>query len=219
MISAACLLWVLQVPAQCTFESLFPLGWGTGKFPINEKYSNDSIFRPGNDTITGSVFEHGLDYFFTVRHMDLYIFAYKNVMPHYCFKSGEIVLNCIAGDSGLVAYNYQVTYPATKRDEFLAVVDSLRGMMEKKFTYHASIKNTTRARDAQGIELTGEGTCVYFNDQPVIKSNLTYAQFVIRAGYLAKQPAKSESNMMMNQAEQIQFYRIEILYKRPQPSW
>jgi len=205
-----------QLSAQCTFESLFPLSWGTSKYTINEHFNSSPVFQRANDTIRGSVFEHGLDYLFTARNMDLYFYSYTNKVPHPCFKLGDIVLNCIANDSGVVAYNYQVTFPASRHAEYLAVVDSLRAMMQKKFTYTSSVKNTTKATAPDGSILTGEGVCFYFNNEPIIHTNLTYPQFVVRGGFLAKKPAPAGSgNVIMNQAEEIQYYRIEILYKRP----
>ena len=92
--------------------------------------------------------------------------------------------------------------------------------MAKQFTYQSSVENKTVALDATGNKLEGDGVCVYFNDHPIVPTNLTYAQFVIRAGYLAKKPAAtSDKKVLINQAEDVQYYRIEILYKRPQPTW
>jgi len=208
-----------NLQAQCTFETLFPLEFGAGKHAIAEKYGNIPIFQAGQDTIRGSVFQHGLNYIYTVRNFDLYVFSYENVSPHPCFGSGDVVLNCIANDSGLVAYLFQVTYPASKRLEFLTVVDSLKNMMKQKFVYQSTVENKTKATDTTGYELTGDGVCVYFNDHPIVPNNLTYPQFVIRAGYLAKSPKPSENGVLMNQASEIQYYRIEILFKRRQPDW
>jgi hypothetical protein len=101
----------------------------------------------------------------------------------------------------------------------MSVIDSMRVMMEKKFTYNSTVKNPTKALDANGKELAGEGVSVYFNNEPIVHSNLTYPQFVIRAGYLGEKPATTDSKMIVNQAEDVEFYRLEILYKRPQPKW
>src|SRR4030095_10730774 len=209
----------IQLKAQCTFESLFPLDFGAGKHAIQDKYGANPIFTPGDDTIRGSVFQHGLNYIWTVRNYDLYIFSYVNVAHHPCFGSGDIVLNCIANDSGLVAYNYQVTYAASSKPEFMAVVDSLKKMMSQKFTYTSTVENKTKATDSAGVELSGDGVSVYYNDHPVVANNLTYPQFVIRAGYLEKKPKSSQDGVLMNQASDIQYYRIEILFKRRQPDW
>lgn len=214
------LLSVFQLQAQCTFESLFPLKWLGGKHAITETYSTSPFFQKANDTIRGTAFETGLDYLFTARNMDLFFYAYRNKSPHPCFALGDVVLNCVANDSGLVAYNYQVTYPASRRTEFYAVVDSLQNMMKSKFTYNSSVKNTTKATGPGGEMLTGEGVCVYFNNEPVVTTNLTYPQFVIRAGYLAKKStAPKDSKVIINSAEEVEYYRLEILYKRPQPKW
>ena len=218
IIILAGLLIGTQLKAQCTFESLFPLDFGAGKHLIQNRYGANPIFIPAQDTIRGSVFDHGLDYFWTVRNFDIEIFSYTNVAHHPCFGSGDIVLNCIANDSGLVAYNYQVTYADTNKPEFMAVVDSLKKMMTKKFTYTGMVETKTSAIDETGAELSGDGVSVYFNDQPVVSSNLTYPQFVIRAGYLEKKP-KSSDNVYLNQASKIQYYRIEIVFKRRQPDW
>ncbi len=215
-----CLVIAFQGYSQCTFETLFPLKWGASRFLINEHYQSNPIYKVGGDTITGSIFLHGLDYFFTARNMRLYFYSYTNVQPHPCFKTGSITLNAIANDSGLVAYNYQVTFPASQKEAYLQMVDSLRKMMDKKFVYHSSVENHTESMDTSGAKLTGHGVCVYYNDEPIISSNLTYPPFVIRAGYLAKQPQTSEENkVVMNQAEQIAYYRVEILYKVMRTSW
>jgi hypothetical protein len=211
---------IFQINAQCTFESLFPIKWGGAKYAVNEYYNASPLFQKGNDTIRGSVFQHGLDYWFTGRNLNLTAYSYTNIAPHPCFMSGDIVVNCITSDSGLVAYNYQVTYPASRKNEFQTVIDSMRSMMKNQFTYTSAVDNKTAAMDASGIELTGEGVSVYFNDQPIVHTNLTYPQMVIRGGYLAKKPAKSsDPKVMINQAEDVQYYRIEILYKRAQPKW
>jgi len=208
-----------QLNAQCTFESLFPLKFDAGKYNIVEYYANNPVYTKGKDTLNASVFVTGLDYFYTKRNLDLGIYSYTNIAPHPCFKSGDIVLNCVASDSGLLAYNYQVTYAATSRDEFMSVVDSLRNMMKGKFVYHSMVDNKTTAVDTSGQPLSGEGACVYYNDQPIVPSNLTYPQMVIRAGYLSKKPGKSKDGVHVNQAEEVQYYRIEILYKKIQPKW
>jgi hypothetical protein len=126
-------------------------------------------------------------------------------------------VNGIANDSGLVAYNYQVTYPASEKAAYFEVLDSLKAMMQKKFTYNSTVKNPTRSFDANGKELTGEGVSVYYNNEPIVTSNLTYPQFVIRAGYLAKKPDPANNKTIVNQAENVEFYRLEILYKTAQP--
>jgi len=205
--------------AQCSFETLFPLTWGSSKYSINEYYQSSGLFETSTDTIRKSAFEHGLDYLFTARNMTLAFYSYKNKMDHPCFKSGHIVLNCIANDSGLVAYNFQVTYPVADHEAYLMVIDSLKAMMQKKFAYNSTVKNPTKAFDANGNELEGEGVSVYFNDEPIISSNLTYPQFVIRAGFLATKAPPSNGAMIPNQAEDIQYYRIEILYKKTMPKW
>ena len=74
-----------QLKAQCTFESLFPLKWGASQYSINEYYSGNASWQKGKDTIRTSIFQHGLDYFFTVRNMDLDIFSYTNFVPNPCF--------------------------------------------------------------------------------------------------------------------------------------
>lgn len=205
--------------AQCTFETLFPLQWGAPKYSINEYYQTSPLYQTSKDTIRGSAFEHGLNYLFTARNMDLYFFSYQAIGTHPCFKSGHVILNCIANDSGLVAYNFQVTFAATEKAAYMSVIDSMRVMMEKKFTYNSTVKNPTKALDANGKELAGEGVSVYFNNEPIVHSNLTYPQFVIRAGYLGEKPATTDSKMIVNQAEDVEFYRLEILYKKPQPKW
>lgn len=214
------ILTALQSYSQCSFETLFPLPWGVSKYMINEKYNSNPVFKVGKDTITGSAFRHGLDYFFTARNMRLYFYSYNNAVPHPCFMSGNVTVNAIANDSGLVAYNYQVTFPADQRMAYAQAVDSLRKMMEKKYVYHSNVETKTEALDAAGNTLTGEGICVYYNDEPIINTNLTYPPFVIRAGYLAKsRTAQGSSGVILNQAENIAFYRIEILYKMKRDSW
>jgi hypothetical protein len=205
--------------AQCSFESLFPLSWGSPRYSINEHFNTSPLFHPSKDSIRGSAFEHGLDYFFTARNMRLSFFSYENTGNHPCLNTGHVVLNCIANDSGLVAYNYQVTYPASEHAAYVATLDSLKAMMQKKFTYNSTVKTPTKAIDANNSPLAGYGVCVYFNDEPIVSTNLTYPQFVIRAGYLAKQPAASTNGSVSNQAEEIQYYRIEILYKKTMPKW
>ena len=219
LIAGLVLFGALSSSAQCTFETLFPLKWGAPRYSINEYYNSSRDFQTSKDSIRGSAFEHGLNYFFTARHLNLSFFSYQNTGTHPCFKSGNVVLNCIANDSGLVAYNYQVTFPASEHQAYLAVLDSMKAMMQKKFTYNSTVKTPTKSLDANNQPLSGYGVCVYFNDEPIVSTNLTYPQFVIRAGYLAKQPAPASNGTIANQAEEIQFYRIEILYKMPSPKW
>jgi hypothetical protein len=207
------------INAQCTFESLFPLKWGASTFAFNEHFQNDSIFRTSEDTIRGSAFEHGQNYFFTARNMKLGVYSYQSFGMHPCFRSGKVIVNGVANDSGLVAYNYQVTYPAAEKAMYMAVLDSMKAMMSKKFGYNSTVKNPTKSMDAEGNLLTGEGVSVYYNNEPIISSNLTYPQFVIRAGYLGKKPAKSSDSTLMNQAEDVQYYLLEILYKFEYPKW
>jgi hypothetical protein len=200
--------------AQCTFEALFPLPWGASKFAINEHYQTSPYYQTSKDTIRGTSFEHGLNYFFMARNMNL-----ESLGTHPCFKTGHVILNGIANDSGLVAYNFQVTFPATEKVAYFAVIDSMKAMMAKKFTYTSTVNTPTKSFDANGNVLTGEGVSVYFNNEPVVSNNLTYPQFVVRAGYLARKPEQNNSQHIVNQAENIEFYRLEILYKVAQPKW
>ncbi len=215
LVILALFLSISSLQAQCTFEALFPLKWGTSKYSINENLMSNKLYTRGQDTIQGSVFQHGLNYLFTVRNMNLGFYTVNNVGTHPCFKTANVTLNLIANDSGLVAYVYQVTFPAEKRDEYMSVLDSMRVMMAKKFTYFSAVETKTMANEAGGTVLTGEGISFYFNEEPILSSNLTYPQFVVRGGYLAKKPAGDESKVFTNQAEEIQYYRIEILYKMP----
>jgi hypothetical protein len=205
--------------AQCTFETLFPLKWGAPKYSINEYYQNSPVYQTSKDTIRGSAFEHGQNYFFMSRNMDLAFFSYQSMGSHPCFSTGNVVLNCVANDSGLVAYNYQVTFPASEKAAYFAVLDSMKAMMQKKFTYNSTVKNPTKSMSANGQALSGEGVSIYFNNEPVVSSNLTYPQFVIRAGYLGKKPEPSTNSTIVNQAEDVEFYRLEILYKMSLPKW
>jgi hypothetical protein len=216
--TAFLLSWTASI-SQCTFESLFPLSWGAPKYSINEYYQGSPLYQTSRDTIRGSAFVHGLDYFFTARNLNLSFYSYQATQKHPCFKSVHVIVNCIASDSGLVAYNYQVTYPATEKVAYMAMIDSLRAMMEKKYTYSSMVKVPTTAIDATGKELSGEGVCYYFNNEPVVASNLTYPQFVVRAGYLAEKPKPSDGKTITNSAEEVAFYRLEILYKMAQPKW
>ncbi len=215
LLTLALFLSLSSLQAQCTFEALFPLKWGTSKYMINEHFMSNKSYTRGKDTVQGSVFLHGLNYLHTVRNMNLSFYTFTNVVSHPCFNAANVALNIIANDSGLVAYAYQVTYPATMHKEYLGVLDSMRTMMTKKFTYFNTVENKTRALDVSGSELTGEGVSYYFNDEPILSQNLTYPQYVIRGGYLAKKPAGENSKVFTNQAEEIQYYTIEILYKMP----
>lgn len=211
----ALFLSLTSLQAQCTFESLFPLNWGTSRYMINEHFMSESLYKRGPDTIQASVFQHGLNYLFTARNMNLSFFSFNNVASHPCFNAANVTLNIVANDSGLVAYVYQVTYPATMHKEYLGVIDSMRTMMNKKFTYYSTVENKTQAMDVSGSTLTGEGVSYYFNSEPILSHNLTYPPYVIRGGYLAKKPGGEDSKVFTNQAEEIQYYRIEILYKMP----
>jgi len=213
LVILALFLSISSLQAQCTFEALFPLKWGTSKYMINEHFITNKLYTRGPDSIQGSVFQHGLNYLFTVRNMNLNFFTFTNAATHPCFNAANVTLNIIANDSGLVAYAYQVIYPATMHKEYLGVLDSMRVMMTQKFTYFSTVENKTKAMDVSGSELTGNGVSYYFNDEPVLSQNLTYPQFVIRGGYLAKKPAGDNSKVFTNQAEEIQYYTIEILYK------
>jgi alpha-glucosidase (family GH31 glycosyl hydrolase) len=101
----------------------------------------------------------------------------------------------------------------------MAVIDSMKLMMQKKFTYNSTVKNPTKSLDANGKELTGEGVSIYYNNEPIVSTNLTYPQFVVRAGYLARKPQPSDGKTLTNQAEDVEFYRLEILYKKTMPKW
>jgi len=200
--------------AQCTFEDLFPLKWSQSAYEVNEQFQSDKRFKTSHDTIRSSAFKHHQDYFRTVRNMNLSFYAYASAENHDCFKSGDVTLICIANDSGLYAYSYMVNYPIEEKETYHSVIDSLKKMMNNKFTYSSNIKNKLQAG-----ALAGDGVSVYFDQQPIISTNLTYAPMAIRVGYLAKQPDSMGGNGIPNSAEEIQYYRIEILYKKQMPKW
>jgi hypothetical protein len=198
--------------AQCTFDDLFPLDWKKSAFEVDEQFQSDPRFKVSHDTIRASAFKHNQDYFRTVRNMNLKFYAYKSAAFHECFQSGDITLICIANDSGLYAYSYMINYPAEERDTYVNVLDSLKSMMKNKYVYSSNVKNTLNAGN-----LSGEGVSLYYNNEPVIHDNLTYVPMVIRVGNLAQLGENQGGDGIPNQAGEIKYYRLEILFKKPMP--
>lgn len=209
---ATCVLG--SATAQCTFKDIFPYNWGTAALEMNEQVQNDPRFTVSSDTIRASAFQHHLDYFRTVRNMNLDFYGYSSENKHNCFMSDDVTFVFIANDSGLVAYSYMVNYPADAKETYDKVVDSLKTMIAGQFTYSSDVKN-----DLKAGYLTGKGVSTYFNSEPIVSHNLTYAPMALRYGFLAKVPEGDESGTVINKAGAIEYYRIEILYKKSMPKW